>query len=156
MPDITLEGAVEPSHLPVARGLSLDIAFFRVPTVDTLPPFDGDPPGDAVTDCHTIFSHVDLNVESIDIPSLIPFSVPRESGVYFLQLRATLYRFANGKHFAQAEQFFFTRRPLELTPDLPTITLPMEWPDIPLEDLGVYGTIKPKRKWPWPLTWFLP
>ena len=155
MVDLTFDGAIEHSNLPPARGLTLDVAFFRVPTADTPPPFDGNPPGDAVTDCHTVYKQVDLDTDSIDIPELLPFSIPREPGIYYLQLRAMLCRFHNGKHFAQTEQFFFTRQPLEISPELPSVTLPMEWPDIPLEDLGVYGTVKPKRKLPWPLTWFL-
>jgi len=149
------EGVVEHSNLPVARGLQLFIAFFHVPTTDTPPPFDGEPPGTAVTDCHKFYEQVDLNVEAIDIPNLIPFSIPRAPGVYYLQLRAILYRFHNGQQFAQHEEFFFTRRPVDLRTEILTVTLPLEWPEIPLEDLGVYGTHKPKRKWPWPLTWFL-
>jgi hypothetical protein len=155
MADLIFDGAIKHSNLPTARGLTLGVAFFRVPTADTPPPFNGDPPGDAVTDCYSVYESVDLHADSIDIPDLIPFSIAREPGIYYLQLRAVLYRFHNGKHFAQVEQFFFTRRPLEISAELPLVTLPMEWPDIPLEDLGVDGTVKPKRKLPWPLTWVL-
>lgn len=153
MADSTFEGVVEHSNIPQGRrGLSVDIAFFHVPDINSPPPFAGDPPGDAVTDCHKIYENVDLESDSISIPNLIPFSIPRDAGVYYLQIRAILYRFSDGQHFAQHEQFFFSRRPLELTPEHPAVTLPMEWPDIPLEDLGVYGIQKPTRKWPWPLS----
>lgn len=155
MEESTFTGAVELSHLPVHRGLSLDIAFFAVPRADAPVPYDADPPGDAVTDCHKIYANVDLHAESLDTPANIPFSIPHPSGFFYIQVRAVLYRFHNGKHFAQAEQFFFARCPLPLTPDLPPVALPVEWPDIPIEELGYYGTVKPKRKWPWPLTLFV-
>ena len=96
MADLTFDGAIEHSNLPPARGLTLDVAFFRVPTADTPPPFDGDPPGDAVTDCHTVYKHVDLDADSIDTPDLIPFSIAREPDIYYVQLRAMLYCLHNG------------------------------------------------------------
>ena len=153
--DANFHGYIEHSNLPVRRGLSLDIAFFAVPTIETPPPFDGDPPGDAVTDCHNIYKLVDWDRKSLDVPlcdSVFRSNVAQESSTFscvpcYIAITTT-------KHVAQAEQFFFASRPLQIAPDLPSVTLPMAWPDIPLEELGHYGTVKPDRKRPWPLSWF--
>jgi hypothetical protein len=43
-------------------------------------------------------------------------------------------------------QFFFARRPLPLTEEpLGGFTLPVQWPQIPLKELGTYGVVVPRR-----------
>ena len=44
---------------------------------------------------------------------------------------------------AQAEQFFFARRPLPVPCE--GVTLPVVWPDIPLNDLQHHGTVLPAK-----------
>ncbi len=63
-----------------------------------------------------------------------------------LQVRNRMARTQAGKMFAQAEQFFFTRRPLPLSEQpMGRITLPVHWPQLPLEELGAYGVVEPRR-----------
>ncbi len=95
--------------------------------------------------CPWGWNHVDLDNECVETTRNIPFAIKHEAGHYYLQLRTILYRKHDGEVFAQAEQFFFGRRPLDLATDLPSVTLPVEWPSIPLEELGRYGTIKPQK-----------
>ena len=65
-----------------------------------------------------------------------------------MQLRVILLREQSGKMFAQAEQFFFGRRTVQLVADETTsLTLPITWPAIPLKDLPRYGTVSPRPWW---------
>ena len=141
-----LQGRIAITGLPPHRGLIVTLCFFRVVAADAPAPYGGDPPADAVTDSHEVFEQVDLNTESSQSSYDLPFVVSRQSGFYYLQVRAILFRFKSGKGFAQAEQFFFTRRPLQLTEaPLGEVALPVRWPSIPLEDLETYGVIKPQK-----------
>ena len=123
----------------------MSLAFFPVDAPDSVAPYDGDPPADAVTDCPELYSNVDLDTERVESTRRIPFSIEHSAGYYYIQLHALLYRKQDGKVFAQAEQFFFGRRPLELLADIPAVTFPAEWPSIPLDELGHYGTVKPQK-----------
>lgn len=141
-----LEGTLAISGLPPHRGLIVSLCFFRVAAGTDPAPYGGDPPAEAVTDCHEVFKQVDLNRESSQATCHLPFAVERSAGFYYLQVRAVLFRTRMDKVFAQAEQFFFARRPLLLTEEpLGPVTLPVEWPQIPLEDLGSYGVVEPRR-----------
>ena len=139
----TLEGTVALAGLPPHRGLIVNLCYFPVPSADTPAPFGGDPPTEAVTDWEKVIEQADLNTE-VDQPAYdLPFTVERPAGFYYLQVRVILFRAQAGKMFAQAEQFFFARRPLPL-PDQPhgRVTLPVQWPQIPLEELGTDGVIE--------------
>ncbi len=145
MPTRAIDGQVVIDNLPPHFGLSVRLAFFPVAGPAAAPPFDGDPPAEAVTDCPELYNEVDLDHELDETSRSIPFSIRHPSGHYYIQLRTLLYRKQDGKVFAQAEQFYFSRRPLALLDDLPAVTLPIEWPSIPLDELGHYGTIEPKQ-----------
>ena len=140
-----LAGEIEIANLPSHFGLTVSLAFFPVSAPDAPAPYDGDPPGDVVIDCEELYNEVDLDTEVEQPVRTIPFSVKRPAGSYYLQLRTLLYRKQDEKVFAQAEQFFFGRRPLTLLDDLTSVTLPVEWPSIPLDELGHYGTIEPRK-----------
>ena len=140
-----LEGTLSVGGLPLHRGLIVSLCFFRVAAATDPAPYGGDPPGEAVTDSHEVFKHVDLNAESSRSAYDLPFAVERPAGFYYLQVRAILFRTQAGKVFAQAEQFFFARRPLPLTDEpLGQVALPVQWPQIPLEELGTYGVVEPR------------
>lgn len=128
----TFAGTISITDLPPHRGLSLSLAFFAVLGPDSAAPFDGDPPAEAVADVVEVFESVDLHNEIADASREIPFSIKHTSGHYYILIRAILYRQQQGRYFAQTEQFFFGRRPLPLTEDLPSVTLPIAWPAIPL------------------------
>jgi hypothetical protein len=124
----------------------VSLGFFRIGAATDPVPYGGDPPAEAVTDSHEVFKQVDLNTESSRAAYDLPFAVERPAGFYYLQVRATLFRTQAGKVFAQAEQFFFARRPLPLTDQqLGQVTLPVQWPQIPLEELGTYGVVEPRK-----------
>lgn len=141
----TLQGIIAVTGLPPHRGLIVSLCFFPVASGDVPAPYGGDPPAEAVTDSHEVANQVDLHTES-SLPGYdLPFAAERPAGFYYLQVRAILFRTQAGKVFAQAEQFFFTRRPLALTEQpLGRVTLPVEWPQIPLEELGSYGVVEPR------------
>jgi hypothetical protein len=110
-----LEGTIAVAGLPPHRGLIVNLCFFPVTAGDAPAPYGGDPPAEAVTDCHQVVEQVDLNAESSQPRYDLPLAVERPAGYYYLQVRAILFRTQAGKVFAQAEQFFFARRPLLLT-----------------------------------------
>jgi hypothetical protein len=145
LPTKTFAGQITIDNLPPHYGLNVSLAFFPVDGPDAEVPYDGDPPGDAVTDCPEVYNTVDLDSERDEKTRSIPFSINHPAGYYYIQLRTLLYRKQDGKVFAQAEQFFFGRRPLALLDDLPAVTLPVEWPSIPLDELGHYGTVEPQK-----------
>ena len=142
----TLSGQIAIENLPPNRGISATIAFFPVDNERAAKPFDGDPPGDAIKDSEHLLEEVDFQTETTVPTRAIPFSVSRPAGHYYIQLRFILYRFKDGKAFAQAEQFFFGKRTLPLLYDIDGLTLPVEWPSIPLEELGRYGTVQPNSR----------
>jgi len=142
----TLEGTIAVTGLPPHRGLVVTLCLFPVGSADAPDPFDGDPPAEAVTDTHEVTHQVDLDRESSQSAYDLPFELERPAGFYYLQVRCLLFRIQAGKAFAQAEQFYFARRPLPLTEaPLGHITLPVPWPQIPLEELETYGTIEPQQ-----------
>jgi hypothetical protein len=141
-----LEGTIAVAGLPPHRGLVVSLCFFPVGAADAPAPYGGDPPAEAVTDSHEVAKQVGLHTESLQSAYGLPFVVERPAGFYYLQVRAILFRIQAGKVFAQAEQFFFARRPLPLTEEsLGQVTLPVQWPRIPLEELGIYGVVDPRR-----------
>jgi hypothetical protein len=141
----TLEGTVIVTGLPPHRGLIVNLCFFSVAAADARAPHGGNPPAEAVTDSHEVAKQVDLHTESSQSSYEFPFVVERPTGFYYLQVRAILFRTQAGKVFAQAEQFFFAQRPLPLTEEpLGHVTLPVQWPQIPLQELGNYGVVKPR------------
>jgi hypothetical protein len=145
LPTKTFAGQITIANLPPHYGLNVSLAFFPVDGPDADVPYDGDPPGDAVTDCPELYNNVDLENERDESTRSIPFSINHPAGYYYIQLRTLLYRKQDDNVFAQAEQFFFGRRPLELLDDIPAVTLPVEWPSIPLDELGHYGTVEPQE-----------
>jgi hypothetical protein len=91
---------------------------------------------EVVKDVHLEQGRTETSVEQ-------DFEVDRPDGFYYLQVRAILFRTQGGKTFAQAEQFFFRRRSLVVPCE--GVTLPVVWPDISLEDLHHYGTVRPSK-----------
>ena len=144
---VTLEGTIAITGLPPHRGLIVTLCFFPVRAADARDPFDGDPPVEAVTDTQEVANQVDLDAESSQSDYDLPFVLERPAGFYYLQVRCILFRSQAGKVFAQAEQFYFARRPLSLSeePPLGHVTLPVQWPQIPLEELGTYGNVEPQK-----------
>jgi hypothetical protein len=141
-----LEGTIAVTGLPAHRGLIINLCFFPVVAADAPAPYGGHPPAEAATDCYEVAKQVDLHTESSQSGYDLTFAVERSAGYCYLQVRAILFRTQAGKLFAQAEQFFFARRALSLTEDpIGRIKLPVQWPQIPLEELGIYGVVKPRR-----------
>lgn len=139
-----IKGMLSITGLPPHRGLIASLCFFEVPAADAPPPHDCDLPDDEVTDCHEIFERVDLDKECREETFEHDFAFDHEPGYYYLQVRVILFRESGGKMFAQAEQFLFGRRPLDIkSVGEGRIVLPVEWPPELLEELEHYGTVTP-------------
>jgi hypothetical protein len=141
----TLQGTVSVTDLPSHRGLILSLCFYPVGAADAPAPYGGDPPAEAATDCHEVTRQVDLDTESVRTAYDLPFAIERAAGFYYLQVRAILFRFHAGKVIAQAEQFFFARRPLAMPGQTIRVTLPVTWPPQTPEQLHLYGVIEPRN-----------
>jgi hypothetical protein len=149
-----LDGTIALAGLPPHRGLIVSLCFYRVEAADAPDPYGGDPPAEAATDCHEIAKQVDLNAESSQAAYDLPFGIERPAGFYYLQVRAILFRTQAGKVFAQAEQFFFGRRPVHVGSEAEgKLTLPISWPTQALEELHSYGTVSPQGKRTWWRFW---
>jgi hypothetical protein len=149
-----LDGTVSITDLPPHRGVHLSVCFFRVPSVDAPPLYDGDPPAEACTDCVDICSEEHLDRDRLDPAREWRFFADRAPGCYYVQLRAILYRSQNGRMFAQVEQFFFRRRPLQIpAEDQGSVTFPVAWPTERLEELHLYGKVSPQKSHPWWRFW---
>ena len=149
-----LEGTISMTGLPPHRGLIVNLCFFAVKGPDSPSPHNGDPPAEAATDCDKVFEQVDLDNESQETTFEHHFSIERQPGYYYVQVRVILFRMREGSVFAQAEQFFFARRPIHIGAELDgQHTFPVSWPTDPLEALHHYGTISPQTKGPWWRFW---
>ncbi len=139
-----LDGTVSITGLPPHRGLIVSVCFYRVEAADAPAPYGGDPPAEAASDCHEVAKQVDLHSESLQAGYDLVFSIEHPPGFYYLQVRAILFRTQGDKVFAQAEQFFYSRRPVAI-PQVTAgrLTLPVSWPTASLDKLHHYGTIHP-------------
>ena len=142
----TMSGQISFTNLPPHCGISVSLAFFEVEGPDSEPPHAGEPPIHAINDCPELYNDdVDLDRELIQPSRDIPFSIEHRTGHFYIQLRTILFRKHNEKVLAQAEQFFFGRRPLTLLHDMPSVTFPIEWPSTPVEELEHYGSVNPEN-----------
>jgi hypothetical protein len=97
---------------------------------------------------------VDLNTESSRAAYDLPFGTERPAGFYYLLVRAILFHTQAGNVFAQAEQFFFGHRPVQIASEPEgKLALPVSWPTQALEHLHHYGTVNPRSKRPWWRFW---
>ena len=136
-------GKVVVTNLPPRRGVIVSLAFFRVPDAGSPAPHGGEPTSEQVTDEAQLLNDVHLEREKTDASVEQEFDVDRPAGFYYLQVRVILFRAQAGKTFAQAEQFFFGKRPLPVPCE--GVTLPVAWPDLPLDDLHHHGTVRPAK-----------
>jgi len=141
-----VRGVIQIADVPANLGATVSLCFLAVDSADEPPPYDGNPPVDAVADGAKVFDQVNLASEIPPNALMeIPFSVVQEPGVYYLQIRVIMYRRADDRTLAQAEQFFFARRPLEVPESgVHGVELPVSWPSLPIDELHHYGTIKPE------------
>lgn len=140
-----LAGAVLLSRLPEHCGLMVNLTLYPVASADALPPYDGDPPANAPAVRFEICKDMDLDKVSNEAAREIPFEVDAPNGFHYLEVRTILMRPMKKEFFAQVEPFFFKKRPLHIRePMQGSLTLPLVWPDIPLEDLHRYAEVKPK------------
>jgi len=148
------QGTIAISDMPPHRGIIVNLCFFSVPEVDASPPYDGDPPAEKATDCQEVLHDVHPDEERSEAGRECSFSLQRDEGYYFIQIRVILFRQNEGRLLAQAEQFFFRRRPLVVSAAYsPAVTFPIRWPDTDLGELHHYGTIAPRKTRPWWRFW---
>ena len=128
----------------------MDLAFFQVADADEPPPFGGDPSPDQVTDSIEVLNDVHFEFERSEGTLEHAFAVDHPEGLYYLQARVLLFRKHHGMT-AQVEQFFFRKRPLPIPCE--GVTVPIPWPEIPIESLHHYVTIHPRNR-PWWRFWY--
>jgi hypothetical protein len=128
----------------------VNLAFFQVANADEPPPFGGDPSPDQVMDSIEVLSDVHFELERSEDTLEHAFAVDHPEGLYYLQVRVFLFRKGHDGMTAQAEQFFFGKRPVPIP--CQGVTMPIPWPDIPIESLHTYGAIHPRKR-PWWRFW---
>jgi len=124
----TFAGQVAISDLPPHWGLLVNMAFFPVEGPESPPPLNGFPPDAEITDLVELHTALDDKNESLETTCNIPFSIEREAGYFYLQVRVFLFQKKRGHSMGQAEPFFFGREPFNLLDDLPSETLDIQWP----------------------------
>jgi hypothetical protein len=79
-----LDGMVLLTGLPPHRGLMMHLHFYRVESVATPPPYNGEPPAEAAVDGHEIVTRIHLDTELQETSDEVSFSVERPAGFYYL------------------------------------------------------------------------
>jgi hypothetical protein len=91
---------------------------------------------------------VDLQTEIQQPTRVIPFSLERAEGHYYVQVRTVLFRKNTtnaddaAPFVAQMEPFFFDRTPLALIEDLDNVRLSIEWPSTAIGGMEYYATFR--------------
>ena len=135
----SLVGDLAISDLPECKMLSVNVHLFSARSASDPLPYNGNPPPSAYQN--------EISVREADDPIDKPlrFSVKKTAGFYHIDVGVIAYREANGTMYAQVEHFFPLERPCEIAAgQMRTVQLRVRWPAIPLEELGVYGTIYPQ------------
>jgi hypothetical protein len=137
----TINGEIVLHGLPAHKMFNVTVTFFSVDTNSTPPPFNGDPPVESWTDTSSVKETEDPD----DKP--LRFSVRHVTGHYYIGVSVIAFIERDGKMFAQVERFFPMTQACEITAGARReIQLVVNWPDIPFDLLGSYGTIHPSKK----------
>jgi len=76
----------------------------------------------------------------------INFEISFKKGIYHVDIGVIVYIDGEEKMFAQLEHFFPLSEPISIIRGKNcSKDINVTWPDIPLENLGSYGTIKPQN-----------
>ena len=134
----SINGIVEIVGLPKCKMYSASLSLFSVPNSSSPLPYEGKPPGNA--DCDTV--SLKETKDPFDKPLM--FDLCRRSGFFYLDVGVIAYIENGGKLIAQVEHFVPFDQPTEFVRNQDnSIAIRVNWPDIPLDELGFYGTIKP-------------
>jgi len=145
--DGELNGTIEISGLPPFRGHSITLSLFSVQGPDAPAPFAGNAPPEARLDEEEISKSIHFDREDNSGSIHTNLRLRRPSGWYYVQINVILYREHANKKYAQVERFFFRKRALEIpSANGKLVVLPVSWPPTSIEDLGIYGVIKPQKK----------
>ena len=138
-------GEVSIANLPRHRGIMVSLCFFKVPGAESSPPdVDRIDPRE-LRDIQLLAKEVDLERDSRRIAFLNSFEFHHPEGFFYLQLRVVLFRKAADSVAAQAEQFLFNRRPLEIHEGLiKPVLLSVSWPSTPLGELHRHASFYPE------------
>jgi hypothetical protein len=112
--------------------------LFEVSSIDSPVPYEGLPPSEAYTE------QVSIKEAADPAKGVLNFNLTRPSGFYYLDIGVIAYFEAQEKVYAQVEHFFPLVKATEVQRNSECqVALRPEWPNIPMEDLGTYGTIRP-------------
>lgn len=138
-----VDGMVLLTGLPPHRGLMMHLHFYRVESAMAPPPYDGEVPAEAAVEGHEIITRIHLDTEVQKTSDEVSFRVELPAGFYYPEVRAILFRSGIPSVFAQSEGVFYRRRPLEVPEQgVIQIRLPVAWPQVPMDELHYYGTIR--------------
>jgi len=142
-----LQGTVEIDVVPPFLGYHINLYLFKVKSQNSQWPFiDYYAPKESPRIDIEIAHKSDFNQEDTTGTISVDFCLFCTVGWYYIQLNFILYRRHNDKMYAQVENFPFHKRPVVISSEAMSIVLPISWPQIPVEDLGVYGRMKPGGK----------
>lgn len=136
-----LSGTIHLHDMPEVIDVAVNLNLFRTPSPQAPPPFEGQPPPEYYLDS--------LEVKGFDQQCPLEFRLQRPEGYYHLDVGVmALRRAGNGSLFCQIEHRFPLPRPVQIAENQPQqeVTLDLFWPDMPLEELGHYGTVDPDGK----------
>jgi hypothetical protein len=128
--EVTIDG-LPPHWALVVSALSLRVSSAAIPPI---------------TDVHKFKSDCVKEREAQGVWPL-RFVLCRRAGFYYVGLSVIAFRTDGGKSYAQVERFFPMSSPcrLESRSDQ-RVVLNVRWPDIPLSELGSYGTVYPSGR----------
>jgi hypothetical protein len=131
LPKVALNVEVTVDGLPPHWALAVHALSLRVGSAGVRP----------VVDPHRYESECVKEAEAAEAWPL-RFVLRRRPGFYYIGLSVIAFRNEAGKTYAQVERFFPMPSPcrVDRKSEVP-IVLNVRWPDIPLSELGSYGTV---------------
>lgn len=138
-----LTGTVRIADVPPFLGYSMTLSLFRVNGLDAPSPFAGAAPPESRQDEAELSKSIHFDQEDATGHLNAGFRLSRPVGWYYLQLNVILYRKENETTYAHVERFPFLKRPVEIPSGGQNIVLPVSWPATPIDELELYGTMKP-------------
>lgn len=133
-------GEVTIRRLPLHETYSVNLTLFRVPDAVSPPPFGGEPPASEYTD--------EVSVKAATEPEekQLQFNILKPPGFYYVDVGIIAFIKCKGKMYAQVEHFMPMARPCEIKcGGLHPVDLIVDWPMTPVDELGSYCVIHPKR-----------
>ena len=136
-----LEGGVIIRGFPAHKTYIVSVTTFRVPHASSPRPFDGKPPASEYREQVWVKDKNDPE----DKP--LRFHIGRSAGFYYLDVGVIAFIECGGKMYAQLEHFMPMTKACRITSgEVYQVDLVVDWPMMPVDELGSYGVMHPKTK----------